>query len=1252
MNALSLTNQHRQRRQQSLVVVETTTRSSACGHANLPKATFCGKCGASLSTQSLSFTTYDQANPAGLKFCRSCGSGQSAAPVRTPALLSSSLAPLPPSHHLSPESERSPSSPSQHAALNTQYSVVVGREAELTQLQNVFEKALRGERQIVFVSGEAGIGKTTLVDAFLAQIRNRADVLITSGQCVEQYGPGEAYMPLLEATQRLCRAPGGEQHIEALQRYAPSWMAQLPSLLEPQEFARLQQRVQGTNRERMLREMAEAAELFTAQQGAVVVLEDLHWSDVSTLEWLSYMARQREPAKLLILGTYRPTETAINNHLLRGIVQELQARRHCDEVRLEPLAEEAIAEYLVERFALETRHASPLQELAPLLYRRTGGNPLFVVNVVDDLLQQGIVREEAGRWQVHGDQSSITESVPDTLRQVIARQVERLSEAEQRLLEVASIVGVEFSAAAVAAGLQVTVEEVDQQCELLARQGQFIHSQGIEEWPDNTLSERYSFQHALYQAVLAERMTETQKVRVHRRVGERKALAYGERAGEIATELAVHFEKGRELRRAISYLDRAGRNALQRSANAEASRHLTHALTLLAGLPASVERTRQELTLHLALGTPLLALKGYGAPEVRHHYQQARALCRELDDPPDLFPVLWGLWLSHAVAGDLSAAEELGSQLFQFAGHMGDADLSFQAHHALWTTLVARGDLTTCQLHIEQGLQLYQTDRHYAQTFVYGGHDPGACCRIHGGFLYWLRGYPDRALQLSQEALVLGKELSHGQTLAWALSGNAMVHQFRGEPMAAQKAAEEAIALSTEQQFALWAAYSPAVLGWALVAQGKKEQGLAQTQAGLAALRATGTGIWQSQFLALLASAYGETGQIQEGLRTIDEALVASARNGERFYEAELYRLKGELLLNNERKMQNDERKTKEEKQETVPIHHSSFIIHRSEEAEECFQKAIAIAREQEAKSWELRAATSLARLWQSQGKLREARTLLEDIYGWFTEGFDTKDLQEAEALLRALGSTEERQKAKGKKQKTKIENLSLPSNTQHLAPDPRPLIPDLVSSNSQPPAPNSFRPEGEYWTVSFAGTTCRLKEARGLHYIAHLLQHPHQEVHVITLITVSADLNEGLAEAHLFQDPSLSVDHTEGFSDAGEVLDPQARSAYKQRVSELRAELDEAREFHDLGRGEKLQAELDFLTHELTSAVGLGGRARRAGSPAERARVNITRAIKIALRKITAHHPALGQHLATTIKTGAYCSYTPDVRMPTTWQG
>lgn len=1114
--------------------------------------------------------------------------------------------------------------------------VLVGREIELTQLHSALDKAMQGERQIVFVSGEAGIGKTTLVDAFLAQLRDRVDIRISSGQCVEQYGPGEAYMPLLEAIVRLCRGPNSERRIEDLRRYAPSLLVQLPGLLDPVEHARLQEQLQGTSQERMLREMAQAAELFTPRRGLVLVLEDLHWSDVSTLEWLSYIARRREFAKLLIIGTYRPMETMSPSHPLRGTVQDLLAHRHCEELRVTPLREEAIAEYLYSRFG----EMMLPEAAAATLARRTGGNPLFVVNTIDYFVRQGAVTQEAGRWELHLEKvNEIGQDIPDTLRQLIERQVERVSEAEQQLLEVASVAGVEFATVDVAAGLATTTDEVEASCERFARTGQWLRWVGVTELPDGTVSGRYSFLHAMYHEVMSGRIAEIRRIQLHRRIATNKEAVYGERVGEIAAELAVHFEKGREIPRAIAYLERAGRTALRRSANAEVIRHLTHALALLERLPASEERTRQELSLRLTLGTPLLALNGYGALEVRRHYQEARALCHELGDPPDVFPVLWGLWLSHAVAGELSAAEDFGNQLFQCAGHLGDDALAFQAHHALWTTLVARGELTTCQFHIEQGLQMYQTDRHYAQTFIYGGHDPGACCRIHGSFLYWLLGYPDRALQLSEEALVLGKELAHGQTFAWALNGNAMVHQFRGEPQAAQQSAEEAQALSTEKQFALWAAYSPAILGWALIAQGHNEQGLAHTQTGLAALRATGTGLWQSQFAALLASAYGETGQIEEGRRVIDEALAVTARNGERFYEAELYRLKGILTL---------------QKLSVVNIQLSvtdpgPLVPDPRAEAEGYFLKAITIAQEQQAKSWELRAATSLARLWQSQGRNDDARTLLQDIYDWFTEGFDTQDLRDATALLVALGGSVNTDGEKQMNGRTgERENRRREEKISLVHSPGRPV----ARSFPQATPDAAFRSEGDHWAVSFAGTTCRLKDTRGLHFIAHLLRHPHQEIHAVTLISVGDDINEELADAHSLHDLSLSYGYTEGPSDAGEMLDPHARAAYKQRLSELREELNEAQRFHDVGRSEQLAAEIDFLTHELASAVGLGGRPRRMGSPAERARVNITRAIKIALRKIDEHHPALRQHLATTLKTGTYCSYTPDTRVPIVWQG
>ncbi len=1146
---------------------------------------------------------------------------------------------------------------------------LVGRESDLLQLQNIFERAFQGERQVVFVTGEAGIGKTTLVDAFLTRLRDHADVRVTAGQCVEHYGPGEAYLPLLEATMRLCRMPGREQRIEGLKRYAPSWLAQLPGLLEPQAFAQLHQRVQGASRERMLREMAEAAELFTTTRTLVLVLEDLHWSDVSTLNWMSYMARRREPAKLLILGAYRPADVLASNHPLHGIVQELQARGQCEELRLTPFAEEAISEYLAVRLKTDmgTQRAAPLQQLTPVLHRRTGGNPLFIVNTVDDLIRQGVLAEEAGQWTLHTDAiETLCEHVPDSLRQLIDQQLERLSEPEQRLLEVASVAGMEFSAAEAAAGLLTDCDEIEAQCERLARMGQWIQETGVAEWPDGTLSGRYSFRHALYHEVVYARVAEARRLQLHRRIAERKEAAYGERVGAIAAELAMRFEAGRDYQRAVEYLTRAGETALQRSAHAEAERHLTTALSLLTTLPDSLSRVQQELRVQVALGALLVATKGYAAPEVEATYLRASALCQQIPETPYLFPSLWGLWAVYAVRPDHRKALELGEQLLALTQQRNDAGVLVQAHWAVGQPLVYLGRFSQAQEHFEQGWTLYASQQHGQQqaSVPRAGQDPGVNCLAMASRTLWALGYPDQALKKSYAALTLAQNLKHPLSVGFALALAAMTHHLRREGPEAQEKAEAAIALCQKHGFAFYLAVANIWQGWALAEQGQAVEGVVQLRQGLTAWRATGAEMALSHYLAALAEACRHAGQIEESEMALAEGFSAAATHEESFHQAELYRLKGELTL-------------QQENQKAKMPNPQSLTPSLQAEAEECFCKAIDIARQLQAKSLELRAVMSLARLWQQQDKVDNARELLQEIYDWFTEGFETKDLQEAAALLHECGQVtrteEEKQKAKLKRQKpvlSAVEGVKIGAESQKdkrvgeweterqghalSAAQPSALSPQPLSSptpNPQPPAPHTFRLEGEYWTVSFADMTCRLKEARGLHYLAHLLQQPHREIHVLTLISISADLSEGPAEIHPFQDPSARLDHVEGFGDAGAILDPQARAAYKQRLSELREELAEAQEFHDLGRSEQLAAEIDFLTHELTSAVGLGGRARRMGSPAERARVNITRAIKLALRKISEHHPALGQHFATTVKTGVYCSYTPDVRLPITWQ-
>lgn len=489
---------------------------------------------------------------------------------------------------------------------------LVGREAEIVQLHRWLDKARRGERQIVFVTGEPGIGKTTVVDAFLTRLADEREheheLWIGRGQCIEHYGASEAYLPLLEALGRLGRESGGQRLIELLSQHAPTWLVQMPALLTAPELEMLQRKTQGMTRERMLRELAEAVERLTAESPLVLWLEDLHWCDVSTLDWLTFVARRREPARLLVIGTYRPVDVLVQGHPLRAVKQELQTHGNCAELLLDFLSEEAVAEYLAVRFSVPSPlaggacpepsrrsqdggalrqehdrrppHPGPLpqgergsqteaflQKLARTIHRRTDGNPLFMINVINDLVAQGVLVQSDGRWELKGKAEEVAGGVPESLQQLIEQRIERLRPEIQRLLEVASVAGAEFSAAAVAAGIEIKVDGIEEQCEELVRREHFLRASGTAEWPDGTVAARYGFLHALYQEVLYHRLTARRRQRLHQQIGEREEKGYGEQAREIAAELALHFERGRDYRKAIQYLQQAGENALRRSAN-------------------------------------------------------------------------------------------------------------------------------------------------------------------------------------------------------------------------------------------------------------------------------------------------------------------------------------------------------------------------------------------------------------------------------------------------------------------------------------------------------------------------------------------------------------------------------------------------------------------------------------------------------------------------------------------------------------
>ena len=444
--------------------------------------------------------------------------------------------------------------------------LLVGREAECAQMQQWWAKAVQGERQVGFVTGEAGIGKTTLVAAFIARVGGDGALGIGHGQCIEQYGAGDAYLPVLEALARLCRGPEGQHFLALLSQYAPSWLVQMPTLLSAAELEALQQRGRGATQARMLRELTEALEALTAERPLILVLEDLQWSDYATLEWLAFMARRREKAGLLVIGTYRPMDVLVRAHPLRTVVQELQRHGQCAELPLASLTAAGVAAYLAARYA-----GRPLPEgLARLIQRRTGGNPLFMVSVVDAMARQGVLQEDAAGWAAPEGLEAVAVGLPESLRHLIEQQLGQVSPEDRRVLEAASVAGVEFSAAAVAAGVNSEAIDVEDRCAALARREQFLQARGTAVWPDGTVAARYGFIHAVYQEGVYERVPAGRRVWLHQRIGARQEAGYGAQAREIAAELAVHFERGRDPRRAVQYLWQAGRNALQRSAHREA----------------------------------------------------------------------------------------------------------------------------------------------------------------------------------------------------------------------------------------------------------------------------------------------------------------------------------------------------------------------------------------------------------------------------------------------------------------------------------------------------------------------------------------------------------------------------------------------------------------------------------------------------------------------------------------------------------
>lgn len=850
---------------------------------------------------------------------------------------------------------------------------LVGRDGVLQHLGKAMARARQGTRQLCLLLGEPGIGKTAVVEAFAHQMSADPSVCMAYGQCIEHYGQGEAYMPVLEALNQLCRGPHGSRVLTVLRQCAPTWLAQMPWLLDPADRQRLQQELLGTTQARMLREFAEALDLLTGAGPVVLVLEDLHWSDHATIDLLSVLARRREAAQLFILGTYRPVEVILREHPLRTLAHDLQLHGQGSVLPLEFLSEEDVAMYVERRFPA---HRFPLT-LARMLHQHSDGNPLFLLHIVEWGLQRGMFARQEGQWTLQVAPEALAQTVPESVHQMLEQQILRLTPEEQRVLEAASVAGLDFSAAAVAAGLQEDLSRVEQLCEPLAQRHQVFMSMESTTWPDGTVATRYRFRHWLYQHVAYQRLGTVQRVHLHQRLGSRLAAAYASQTQEIAAELARHFTQGRDVKRAVQFLQQAAANAMQRHAPREAIGHLTTALDFVSTAPETPERVHTELALRLALGPALMTTEGYTAPALEQSYVRARALCQQLGDTPQLFPVLYGLGMFHHQRAEWSAALQIGQQLLTLAQREPqDRMRRVPAHYMLGAPFFWLGELQLAHQHCEAALEAYQAHMHHQQAQLYGD-DPGISCRVYMTRILGFLGYPDRALAWSRETVALLDERARPFSLALARLGMAFIHQFRREAAAAQPWAEGAMQICEVNGFPFVLAWARALRGAALAAQGHTAEGITELRTSVGAHQALGATLGLPSLLILLAEAYAVAAQPANGLQALQEAQTVAVRSGERAHAAIWLRLHGQLLL----------QQSPESPQAQAA-------------AEAQFLQARDIARQQRAKALELGVALSLAALWHQQGKRDAARQLLAPLYAGCTEGLATADLHDARQLL------------------------------------------------------------------------------------------------------------------------------------------------------------------------------------------------------------------------------------------------------------
>ena len=929
----------------------------------------------------------------------------------------------------------------------------VAREPELARLCGHLDVALTGRGRVVFVIGGPGRGKTALIQEFARRAQDRSvDLIFAGGSCNAHTGYGDPYLPFREILGLLTGDVDAlwgagaitREHarrlwdsfplaVEALVEVGPdlidtfipgralvrraaayaaggiggqaAWQTQLEELVARKAALPHDPNLQQSA---LFEQYARTMAALARERPLLLALDDLQWADVGSVGLLFHLGRSVARGRVLIVGGYRPEEVAAGHPPAPAVGHVSTSAGERERHRLVPVVHEFqrtfgaitidLAQAEGRRFVEEYLDTEPNRLSAGFretLYRQTRGHALFTVELLHGMQDRGdLIQDGEGRW-MEGPALD-WETLPARVEAVIAERIDRLDAPSRETLRVASVEGETFTAEVVArvrsADKRETVERLSGQLE---RRHRLVRAQEIQRLGARRLS-RYRFRHILFQNYLYHSLDPVERAHLHEAVGRALEALCGEETEHMAVTLARHFQEAEIADKAIDYLLQAGEKAKRSSANEAAIAHLVQALELLKTTPETPERDQRELDLQLALGVPLVLTKGHGAPEVEAAYVRARELCEHAyaGDTSQRFQVLLGLRRYHIVRGELRTARELGEELLALAQREKDPSYLSRAHMMHTEISDTLGEFAQARDHCKQAMASYDPRQCWSHIFLYG-NDTGIGCQIYEALATWHLGYPDQALKKAEETLALAQQLSHPFTLVFALYYSARLHKLCREVGAVQEHVEALLHIATERAFTLFQAFGNILRGWVLAERGEIGEGITEMQQELAAWRAMGYELLLPTFYSFLAEAYGKAGQAEEGLRVVANALAIVEKTGERKFEAELYRLKGELLVwQAEAKAKPEAKAEAEVKIEVERCYH---------EAEACFLRALEVARRQRAKSWELRAATSLSRLWQSQGKREEARRSLQETYGWFTEGFGTADLVEAKALLDEL---------------------------------------------------------------------------------------------------------------------------------------------------------------------------------------------------------------------------------------------------------